>query len=168
MKVEGTSPTVSTSGLRRTRQVRGSGAFGAKVSSADAPDASPANEGVAAVSETFDLVALQEITGAQEERKRVVQQGEDMLKQLDRLRFGLLEGSLSPTLLHQLNAMLSQRPRKTGHKGLDDVMLAIEQRVAVELAKLEMSRAARSAADQGWLQEPSDDINKNLSSSGGA
>ncbi len=152
MKVEGTSPRLSSTQIRRTRSGSTTSTFSASTSSPQTQSDVMATEGVGGIAETLDLMAIQELTGSQEERKRVIQQGEDMLAQLDQLRLGLLRGSLSPATLQSLNSALANRQRSTGQKGLDDVLLAIEQRVAVELAKIEMSQAALSEEDQGWLQ----------------
>jgi len=97
----------------------------------------PASASVAATLAVSPLLALQELPDATTERARALRRGRDLLAQLDRIRHALLLGSIAPSDLTRLLAMVRQ-----GREELDDPRLAnlldeIELRASVELAKFE-------------------------------
>jgi hypothetical protein len=93
--------------------------------------------GVSAAMPMDALVALQANEDATERRKRQVRRGHDLLDGLDRLKAALLGGVVPVSQLAQLKAQLEARRENTDDPRLEDLILHIELRVAVELAKLD-------------------------------
>jgi hypothetical protein len=91
---------------------------------------------------TIDMIAcltdLQEITSQPLSHHQLKNRGEYLLEQLNRLRIGLLEGAFSSAHLKQLAHYLQSHRDCFDHSPLAQTVLEIEQRVAVELAKLEI------------------------------
>jgi hypothetical protein len=98
------------------------------------PAAGPAG-GLRAISTVDALLALQGVETATERRKRAVAKGRNALDVLERLKLGLLDGSLDPSTLARLKVAGEGLTEETGDAGLDAVLSAIDLRVAVELAK---------------------------------
>lgn len=90
------------------------------------------------------LLALQEISEEERKRERLVKQGKTMLDTLDTLRQRLLMGEIPAHMLSSLSASLSTQKEGVSDPRLLAIIEEIELRVAVELAKLEMSFAARA------------------------
>jgi hypothetical protein len=93
------------------------------------------------------LLALQGVEGdladAPQRRRRQIERAGRTLDALDRLTVGLLEGRAAGGLVADLVA-LGASTERTGDPGLDDLLLEVDVRAAVELAKLE--RRARAPA----------------------
>ena len=66
---------------------------------------------------------------------------------LYQLRIGLMAGSVPRQRLQRLMKLLRDRPGGYGDPQLDSIISDIEVRAAVELAKLELTEAARSNLD---------------------
>jgi hypothetical protein len=88
------------------------------------------------------LLALQEVGGPLERRRKAVRRAGVILDVLDDLKIAVLEGGVAPTTLGRLIEAVRQERGRTGEPGLDDVLEEIETRAAVELAKLEQHAAA--------------------------
>ncbi|HEY5278511.1 MAG TPA: flagellar assembly protein FliX [Pseudolabrys sp.] len=91
--------------------------------------------GLRAISTVDALLALQGIEGPLERKKRAVAKGRNALDVLDRLKLGLLDGSLDQSTLSRLKVAGEGLTDETGDPGLDAVLSEIDLRVAVELAK---------------------------------
>ena len=89
------------------------------------------------------LLALQEVPDALEQRRQAVLRSTDILDELQQLRMGLLTGSVPRQRLQRLMKLLQDRPGGYADPQLDNIIGDIEVRAAVELAKLEMTDAAR-------------------------
>jgi len=100
----------------------------------DAPAALAAPE-TAAGDGVGALLALQAVGDMPAERRRAVQNGRDLLDDLDRLKVALLEGRVPAERIERLAAAVGER-RTTGDPRLDQVMAEIDLRARVELAKL--------------------------------
>ena len=77
-------------------------------------------------------------------RERLVKQGKTMLETLEKLRQQLLIGAIPAHTLSELAATLATQRETIADPRLMELMDDIELRVAVELAKLEMSFASQS------------------------
>jgi hypothetical protein len=86
------------------------------------------------------LVALQGTPDPAERRRRAVRQGRGALDALDALKLGLLGGRLDAAALRRLQASAAELSMSSGDPGLDDVLVQIELRAAVELAKFSAPR----------------------------
>ena len=81
------------------------------------------------------LIALQGVETPTERKKRAVAKGRNALDVLDRLKLGLLDGSVDGSTLARLKVAAEGLSEQTGDPGLDTVLSEIDLRVAVELAK---------------------------------
>jgi hypothetical protein len=93
------------------------------------------------VSSIDALLALQEVGGPIERRKKAVRRAGVILDVLDELKLSVLEGAIPPHTLGRLIEAVRQERMRTGDPGLEDVLDEIETRAAVELAKLEQQAA---------------------------
>jgi hypothetical protein len=89
------------------------------------------------------LLALQDVGGPLERKRRAVRRAGRILDTLDRLKVALLEGELSGAELDRLSRAIRDERDQTEDPALEAVLDEIELRAAVEIAKLEQaSRAA--------------------------
>ena len=96
---------------------------------------SGATNALRAVATVDALIALQGVDDPAERKKRAVAKGRKALDALDRLKVGLLDGSLDPPMLARLKVAADGLTEASGDPGLDLVLGEIDLRVAVELAK---------------------------------
>ena len=88
------------------------------------------------------LLALQDVGGPLERRRRAMARGGRVLDDLDRVQLAILDGGDPHEALGSL-ARTSAEARERGDDiGLDGVLDEIDVRAAVELAKAETRRAA--------------------------
>ncbi|MBA4118666.1 MAG: hypothetical protein C0514_07225 [Candidatus Puniceispirillum sp.] len=85
------------------------------------------------------LMHLQEITDSLHTKSRAISRGEDLLVSLEVLRDGLLMGSFSQQNLEDIASQLAHCPVDNIEEPLKDILEQIEQRVHIELTKIEMS-----------------------------
>lgn len=89
------------------------------------------------------LLALQDVGGPLERKRRAVRRAGRILDTLDDLKIGLLEGEISGFDLDRLRRAVRDERDNTDDPALEAVLDEIELRAAVEVAKLEQaSRAA--------------------------
>ena len=90
------------------------------------------------------MLALQSVedsvTG---KRRKAVRRGNRMLDLLEQVRMGLLSGSLSTAVLHQLGRMVDDH-QPSGDERIDELLAEISLRAQVEIAKLEANTKALS------------------------
>ena len=84
------------------------------------------------------LIALQDIGGPLERRRRSVRRAGRILDVLDGLKLALLSGELSTHDLARLQRAIREQREATDDPRLEAVLDEIETRAQVELAKLEM------------------------------
>lgn len=84
-----------------------------------------------------NMLSLQEVAPENEARKRHIKRGTQMLDQLEKLRNGILMGTVSRAELRQLQASLAEKKEEFTDPKLRSLLQEIETRAAVELAKLE-------------------------------
>jgi hypothetical protein len=143
MKVTGPGGIGSSSGAR---PARGAGGDGFRIitpeSAAGTGQASSvsATQGVMGVEA---LLALQDVGTPLERKRRAVRRAGRILDTLDDLKIALLEGEISGADLDRLRRAVRDERDNTDDPALEAVLDEIEQRAAVEVAKLEQaSRAA--------------------------
>ena len=85
------------------------------------------------------LLALQEVENNQSGRSKQLSRGHDIVEQLDKIRIGLLEGSVSEAYLKNLDNLINNWRDADSDGDLKELIDEIELRAAVELAKLDMS-----------------------------
>lgn len=132
MKIEGPRGVGAASSGKRAS---GSAASGF-APEADAPQRAGATSSISAPSSLDAVLALQAEGFDPGRRSRQVRRAHDALDALSLLERGLIEGRAAGGLRHDLEA-LQRESAPTGEPGLDAILLEIDTRVAVELAKLE-------------------------------
>jgi hypothetical protein len=110
-----------------------SGSF--TVSEQEAPRNSAAAGSLRSISTLDALMALQGVEDPTERKKRALAKGRNALDVLDKLKLGLLDGSVDGSTLARLKVAAEGLGEQSGDPGLDTVLGEIDLRVAVELAK---------------------------------
>ena len=128
--------TIANKNNTKKAKKSSSGDFAAHLSSS-VDEASAATD-VGGVMAANSLFMLQEIDGEAQDKKEVVQTGFDMLEYLDKIKIGLLTGSLSVDVVRGLNGRIDSWRGQFNDPKLEEVLSEIELRAAVELAKLEV------------------------------
>ena len=142
MKVSGTSGVGSAAGPGKARPA--AGGFSVPAPAAPSGPAQTARTaGVSGVASVDALLALQDVGGPLERKRRAVNRAGRILDVLDGLKVALLEDGLSPPDLDRLRRAVRDERLGTDDPNLEGVLDEIETRAAVELAKLE--QAARAA-----------------------
>jgi Class II flagellar assembly regulator len=91
------------------------------------------------------LIALQGFEEPGERRRRAVKRGGAALDALDALKLALLSGTLDTAALARLKSAAASLGERSGEAELDTVLAEIELRVEVELAKIGMPQAGKTA-----------------------
>jgi hypothetical protein len=132
MRVYGPNGTALASAPATARRSSG-GTF--SVSQQETPRSTTAASSLRAISTLDALMALQGVEDPTERKKRAVAKGRNALDVLDKLKLGLLDGSVDGPTLARLKVAAEGLTEESGDPGLDTVMSEINLRVAVELAK---------------------------------
>ena len=137
MKITGYG-SITSSTVKKRGDVSQASDFADLLAAASAEESSAAAQtGEVAAAGLTNLLALQEISEEEAQRRRLVQQGTELVDVLERLRRQLLMGTMPASLLRDLSRRLSLHRQQTTDPGLNALMDDIELRAAVELAKLE-------------------------------
>jgi hypothetical protein len=143
MKVTGPSGIGSSSGAR---PARGAGGDGFRIITPEAAGGASQASSVSATRGVMGveaLLALQDVGGPLERKRRAVRRAGRILDVLDEIKISLLEGELSMGELDRLRRAVRDERDGTEDPALEAVLDEIELRAAVEVAKLEQaSRAA--------------------------
>ncbi|MBI1204668.1 MAG: flagellar assembly regulator FliX [Rhodopseudomonas sp.] len=125
----GTALSTKSGSARRTA------AGGFSLNETETPRSTAGAGPMRSVASLDGLLALQGVETPTERKKRAVVRGRKALDVLDDLKLGLLDGSLDSATIDRLKLASEGLAEDTGDAGLDDVLSAIDLRVAVELAK---------------------------------
>jgi hypothetical protein len=137
MKVTGPSGPAGATGARSAPAQAAAPGFSISTPSVGAPAGVTAAASVNAVGTLEALMALQEVGGPLERRRRAVGRADKILDALDGLKIQLLEGALNPALLERLTRAVREQRSMTDDPRLEDLLDQVETRAVVELAKLE-------------------------------
>lgn len=130
------SAPVSTTKARKTAQTSGKRfSIAQSGDSASSATVSPA----APVSRLDSLLTLQEVEEPNDQERRAVQWGNEVLDKLEEIRLGLLLGELSRENLISIREKIKQSRESALDAGLTQILNDIELRAEVELAKLEQN-----------------------------
>lgn len=145
MKITGFG-TISTSNVKKRGATTAAGGFAELLSPGDAEEtnAAGATTDVAATAALNNLLALQEISEEDIKRQKLMQQGNNLLDVLEKLRHQLLMGTLPGHLLLDLSRNISLQKQFVTDPRLNDIIADIELRAAVELAKIEAAIESKS------------------------
>lgn len=141
MKISGYGPTSGTGQAKSSGKTdkSSSSAFAKQLAETfEAAEEAHAVEGTHTVGNIDALLAVQAADDSleREQRKRLIQRGEDILDQLEEVRHGLLLGIIPKDKLESLAKMIRSRRDNVADPRLAAVLDEIELRAEVELAKL--------------------------------
>jgi hypothetical protein len=142
MKVTGPSGPAGAAGARSAPAQTAASGFSLSTPSVSTSSGVTAAASVNAVSTLEALMALQEVGGPLERRRRAVWRADKILDALDGLKIELLEGPLNPAVLERLTHAVREQRSMTDDPKLEGLLDQVETRAAVELAKLEGPRVA--------------------------
>jgi len=143
MKVSGTSGVGAAGGAGKAKPAGGEGFQLSQAPAAAGAAQAARASGVAGVMSVDAILALQDIGGPLERKKRAVSRAGRILDVLEDVKIGLLSGDVSLNDLERLQKAVRDERLSTDDERLEGVLNEIETRAAVELAKLE--RANRAA-----------------------
>lgn len=143
MKITGPNGTGAAAGPRAARP----GAAGAGFSlpsSGESAGAAPASSvgGLTGVIGMDALLALQDVGGPLERKKRAVRRAGRVLDELEKMKLAILDGGVSAGDLDRLQRAVREARERTDDPQLEAVLDEIELRAAVEIAKLDKGRNA--------------------------
>ena len=81
---------------------------------------------IAEILQRFDLIALQEMGGPLERRKKAMERGTRILDVLDQIKVALLDGELDSGALDRLNRVIREERSQTDEPALEDLLNEIE------------------------------------------
>ena len=144
MKVTGSSPVGSLGSARgAARPSGGQGGFSLpSTTTAGAASDIARSVGVGGVSSVDALIALQDVGGPLERRRRAMGRAGRILDVLDEVKIALIDGAVSGRDLDRLMRAVREERMATDDTQLEGILNEIETRAAVELAKLEQARVA--------------------------
>ena len=143
MKITGPNATGSAGATRGARPAGSSGGFRLPdVGEAGGTGASADVNRAAGVMGVDALLALQDVGGPLERKRRAVRRAARILDVLDEVKVALLDGNLSLGQLDRLRRAIRDERGLTGDPKLEEVLDEIELRAAVEIAKLEQAAHA--------------------------
>lgn len=142
MKVSGPDSTQKTSGVKKAGKT-GSAAgasFGSllEASESEAPAHAAATGVIAGID---SLLAAQETDDPAQRaaKKRMKARGEDVLKQLDKIRLGMLTGTLSVGNLLDVADVVASHRERINDPQLSSLLDEIDLRAQIEIAKMRMA-----------------------------
>ncbi len=142
MKVNGSGGPSSASAARRSGRSTAEG-FSVSSSGSASSAAAPARaSSISGVTGLDALIALQDVEGPMERRRRAMGRAGRILDVLDEVKVALLDGGVTRGSLHRLQGAVRDERAQTLDSRLEGLLDEIETRAAVELAKWEMARAA--------------------------
>jgi hypothetical protein len=142
MKVTGPGGIGTSSGAR---PARGAGGDGFRVIAPEQAGGAGQASSVSATQSVMGvgaLIALQDVGGPLEGKRRAVRRAGRILDVLDEIKVALLDGGLSGAELDRLRRAVRDERGATEDPRLEAVLDEIELRAAVEVAKLEQAGRA--------------------------
>lgn len=143
MKITGPNGTGSAGGPRAGRAAGGGGVF--RLPDAGETASAASTSGVARTGGVMGmdaLLALQDVGGPLERKRRAVSRAGRILDVLDEIKMALLDGELSLGQLDRLRRAVRDERALTEDPKLEGLLDDIELRAAVEIAKLEQAADA--------------------------
>jgi hypothetical protein len=141
MKVSGTSGVGSANAPGKAKPAEGGFRLPQAASAAGPAQVAP-TASLTGVMSVDALLALQDVGGPLERRRRAVNRAGRILDVLEEVKVGLLSGELTAGDLDKLKSAVRDERLSTDDERLEGVLNEIETRAAVELAKLEQAERA--------------------------
>lgn len=141
MKVIGPGGVSQTGGPSKAKG-GGSGFRLPGVGQAEGPSQTSGVSATSSIMGVDALLALQDVGGPLERKRRAVSRAGRILDVLDEVKVSLLDGALSAHQLDRLRRAIRDERAQTDDPKLEAVLDEIEVRAAVEMAKLELARPA--------------------------
>jgi len=142
MKITGPNGTGSATGPRGTRPSGGSGFRLPELEEADGLAPGAGVNRLGGVMGVDALLALQDVGGPLERKRRAVSRAGRILDVLDEIKLALLDDGLSLGQLDRLRRAVRDERALTDDPKLEGLLDEIELRAAVEIAKLEQAAHA--------------------------
>lgn len=143
MKVSSTSGVGSAAGPGKAKPAAGGQGFQIAQPAAGGGAAQVARAaGVSGVMSVDAILALQDVGGPLERKRRAVGRAGRILDVLEDVKIGLLSGEVTADDLERLKKAVRDERDATDDERLEGVLNEIETRAAVELAKLERANCA--------------------------
>ncbi len=143
MKIDGPSKTSGAGNSKKSGKVDGDGSFQDFISHAPkGPSSAAPTQHIARVDALLSVQAAESPT-ERAARKRMKERGEDILKELDRLRHSILTGGLTLGQVVDIADVVASHREKISDPKLTAILDEIDLRAQIELAK------ARKAMGQG-------------------
>ncbi len=143
MKVNGPSGVGAPAGSGKARPAGAVGGFSLPTPAVPSTPAAAPTGGLGNIASVGALLALQDVGGPLERKRRSVGRAGRILDVLDILKHALLGGEMGAADIESLRSAVRDERLQTDDPGLEAVLDEIETRAAVEIAKLE--QAARRA-----------------------
>lgn len=140
MKIEGPSKAKGPGGTKKAGSAGGDGSFEDFISSIPGSGTSGVS-GAAPTSSIARVDALLSVQGAESPteraaKKRMRERGEDILKELDGLRMGLLTGTMTVGQVIDIADVVASHREKVNDPKLTAILDEIDLRAQIELAKV--------------------------------
>lgn len=142
MKVSGPDGTQKAGGVKKTGRAgsASSVSFGSMIETGESE--APAHTAATGVIAGIDaLLAAQETDDPAHRaaKKRMRERGEDVLKQLDKIRLGMLTGTLSVANLVDIADVVASHRENINDPQLSSLLDEIDLRAQIEIAKMRMA-----------------------------
>lgn len=143
MKISGPDSTQKAGGVKKTGKAGSTGgvSFGSMIGGSDETEA-PAHAAATGVIAGIDsLLAAQETDDPAQRaaKKRMRERGESVLKQLDKIRLGMLTGTLSVGNLLDVADVVASHRERINDPQLSSLLDEIDLRAQIEIAKMRMA-----------------------------
>lgn len=142
MKVSGPDSTQKTSGVKKSVKSGSSGSVSFSSLLETGEGEAPAHSAATGVIAGIDaLLAAQETDDPAQRaaKRRMKARGEDVLKQLDKIRLGMLTGTLSVGNLLDVADVVASHREKINDPQLSSLLDEIDLRAQIEIAKMRMA-----------------------------
>lgn len=142
MKVSGPDSTQKTSGVKKSVKSGSSGSVSFRSLLETGEGEAPAHSAATGVIAGIDaLLAAQETDDPAQRaaKRRMKARGEDVLKQLDKIRLGMLTGTLSVGNLLDVADVVASHREKINDPQLSSLLDEIDLRAQIEIAKMRMA-----------------------------
>jgi len=146
MKIEGPGRAQATDKSRGKGKVSGDGRFGSMMDEGGPQETSGATA-TQSIASIDSLLALQEADDPAQRaaRKRMRARGDDLLKELDKIRLGLLSGTLTIGHVIDIADVVASHREKVTDPELTAILDEIDLRAQIELAKMRFSLDKKAA-----------------------